>query len=87
MNSTCEQPSENVNGLSVRYTLNQVLSNEPVRPRRIDPSISRDLETICLKCLEKEPGQRYSSAAALATDLRQFLNGEPIVARLGEDRS
>ena len=58
-----------------------VLSDEPVPPRRLNASLPLDVETICLKCLEKEPGKRYASAAALAEDLRRFLDGQPIQAR------
>ena len=62
-------------------TVLQVLSEEPVPPRRLNPSVERDLETICLKCLEKEPAKRYARRAALGEDLRRYLDGEPIVAR------
>jgi serine/threonine-protein kinase len=62
-------------------TLQQVLSQDPVPPRLWQPKVPHDLETVCLKCLEKEPRQRYADAEALAEDLRRFLAGEPVWAR------
>jgi tetratricopeptide (TPR) repeat protein len=68
-------------GQSSLEILAQVREAEPEPPSRLQPTVPRDLEVICLKCLEKEPGRRYASAEALAEELHRFLAGEPITAR------
>jgi WD40 repeat protein len=68
-------------GEDVLMLLRHVRETEPPRPSSIRPGLDRDLETVMLKCLEKEPGQRYGSAEALADDLERWLAGKPIAAR------
>jgi tetratricopeptide (TPR) repeat protein len=68
-------------GATLLDTLQLVQNAEPVPPRRLAPKVPPDLQTICLKCLEKEPRRRYASAEALADDLHLFLEGRPIAAR------
>ena len=68
-------------GSTTFHTIQQLLNEEPTLPRQFNRTVPRDLESICLKCLEKKPAQRYVSPAVLAEDLRRFQAGEPIRAR------
>ena len=68
-------------GASVLETIELVRTQEPVPPTRLQPKVPVDLETICLKCLQKDPAKRYEGAGALAEDLQRFLEGRPIQAR------
>ena len=62
-------------------TLRQVIAQDPVPPSRLNAKVPRDLETVCMKCLRKQPQSRYATAAALAEDLQRFMRGEAIAAR------
>src|SRR5262249_4359107 len=66
---------------TARMLVVRIQEEEPRPPRRLDESIPRDVETICLKAMAKEPGQRYAGAGAFAADLRRYLAGEPVLAR------
>src|SRR5262249_53129633 len=71
-------PFQGNSGIAV---LDQVRNREPAPPGQVVKGVRRELETVCLKCLEKDPARRYQSAAALADDLEQFLQGRPVKAR------
>lgn len=66
---------------NMRMMIKQVIEDDPRSPRKLDQRIPRDLETICLKCLEREQARRYATAQELADELQRFLNGQPIQAR------
>jgi serine/threonine-protein kinase len=66
---------------NMRMLLKQVIEDDPPSPRKLDSRVPRDLETVCLKCLEKEPSLRYDTARALTDEFNRFLAGMPILAR------
>src|SRR5215471_12569959 len=66
---------------SLQETLLRIQNDEPVSPRALNPALHRDLETICLKCLQKEPERRYGSAHELAMDIKRHLSDQPVLAR------
>jgi tetratricopeptide (TPR) repeat protein len=66
---------------NVRMLIHQVIHDEPRNPRSFNDRVPRDLDTICIKCLQKDPDKRYQQAGEVADDLRRFLSGQPIVAR------
>lgn len=68
-------------GESALETEKQVIADDPIQPCHLNPKVSRDLETICLKCLQKNPSRRYASAQDLADDLHRFLDRKPVIAR------
>lgn len=68
-------------GATALETLDQLRTHDPVPPARLQPTVPRDLDTICLKCLHKEPARRYATADDMADDLRRFLDGRPVLAR------
>src|SRR5262249_31857075 len=68
-------------GETLEATIHQAIHTEPIAPRLLNASVPRDLETICLKCLEKEPARRYATARELGEELGRFLRDEPIRSR------